>query len=172
VPLKVDNKVSSSRYYTTQVGGFRIEFLSDIGNLIEGDYPKIKTRVTNLNYETDIHQDHEGYLFKYTYKNAPFTTISEGSFEKDDVHEYTLEDSNHANLSDFHELKLEIVEKFKWWDRKVASSDFFLPIVEDNIAPEFINQKSEIQYAKNFPAILEIAKDAFGKIEPSTFSAI
>src|SRR5690606_19748611 len=43
VPLKVDNKVSSSRYYTTQVGGFRIEFLSDIGNLIEGDYPKIKT---------------------------------------------------------------------------------------------------------------------------------
>ena len=172
MPLKVDNKVSSARYYSTMVGGFRVEFLSDIGNLIEGDFAKVKTRVTNMSYETNIHNDHEGYLFKYSYKGAPLTTITEGTFNKSAVHEYTLQDSSHSSVSDLHSFDLEIEEKFKWWGRKVASSSFFVPVISDSVTPEFLNRKTEIQYAQNFPNILEVVKDGFGKISPSTFQAV
>ena len=171
IPLKVDNKVSNARYYSTMVGGFRVEFLSDIGNLIEGDHLKVKSRVTNLNYSNKHTRHLEGYKFKYSYKDMPLTSITEGAFSNSATHEYTIQDPSHTSISDLHNIELEIEEKFKWWGRKIASSHFYLPIIGDEVAPEFELRNGEIIYSQNFPRISESVSDGFGKIDTSTFKA-
>lgn len=172
LPLQVDNRVSAGRYYSTMVGGFRYELSSDIGNLYQGDYANIKSRVTNINYVPDNTYDLEGYNLKYKYKNALKTTQFRPSFAKGEVHEYIFQDSTKSNLTDFYNFGVEIEEKFKWWSRSLGSSEFSMPVMEDTEAPYWVNPQTEILYTTHLPIFSEKAIDNFGRLDRGSFKAI
>lgn len=171
LPLQVDNRVSSSRYYSTMVGGFRFELSSDIGNLIQGDYATIKSRVTNLNFTPDNTQDLEGYNFKYSYKGSPLTVMNRSSFSKGSVQEYTYQDPSRSNLNAFHSFGVVVEEKFKWWARNLGGTEFSMPVLEDTSVPYWVNPKSEVTYATQLPIFTEKAIDDFGRLDRNSFKA-
>ena len=172
LPLQVDNRVSAGRYYSTMVGGFRYELSSDIGNLYQGDYANIKSRVTNINYLPDNTYDLEGYNFKYKYKNGILTTQNRPSFNKGEVHEYIFQDSSRSNLTDFYNFGVEIEEKFKWWARSLGSSEFSMPVMEDTEVPYWVDPKTNILYTTHMPIFSEKAIDNFGRLNRTSFKAI
>ncbi len=170
LPLQVDNRVSASRYYSTMVGGFRFELSSDIGNLIQGDFVNIKSRITNINYIPDNTYDLEGYNFKYMYKNALKTTQSRQSFVAGDVHEYIFQDSSRSSLNNFYNFGVEVEEKFKWWSRNLASSEFGMGVIEDTSTPYWVNPQTEMFVGKYLPVFSEKVVDDFGRLDRSSFS--
>jgi RHS repeat-associated protein len=172
LPLQIDNRVSSSRYYSTMVGGFRFELSSDIGNLYQGDYPNIKSRVTNINYISDNTSDLEGYNFKYSYKNAALTTMLKPSFLKGAVQEYTFQDTSHSNLTDFYSFGVVIEEKFKWWARNLGSTEFAMPVMADTAVPNWANPNAEVLYTTQLPIFTEKAVDTFGRLNRASFKAL
>ena len=171
LPLQVENRVSSGRYYSTMVGGFRYELSSDIGNLYQGDYANIKSRVTNINYVPDNTYDLEGYNLKYAYKNTLQTTQFRSSFTKGEVHEYIFQDTAKSNLADFYGFGIEVEEKFKWWSRSLGSSEFSMPVLEDTETPFWVEAKTDILYATHLPIFNEKAVDSFGRINRASFQA-
>ena len=170
IPLNVEDKVSSPRYYSTISNGIRYELTSPIGNLIEGDKAKIQTRVTNIAYESKPWNKVETYRFDYLYKGTEVNTLTEASFSKNASHEFTFESTDGGSLDDIHSFSVRLFEKYKWWERLLGYSDIELPISEDTETPIWKNQVSEITYAKNFPKITLKAKDAFGRINPDSLN--
>ena len=172
LPLQVDNRVSSARYYSTMVGGFRFELSSDIGNLLEGEYAKIKSRVTNINYTPDQTYDLEGYNLKYFYNNTLKSTQFKPNFGKGIVHEYTFVDTARALSNTFYTFNVEIEEKFKWWARKLGSTEFSIPVLRDDAVPYWVNPQTDTLYVDKLPLLSEKVVDDFGRLDRSTFRAV
>ena len=172
LPLQVDNKISSGRYYSTMVGGFRYELMNEIGNLYQGDFAEIKSRITNINYSNNQTYDLEGYNFKYFYKGNAHSTQFKSQFLKGAVQEYVFQDSQGANLTDFYSFGVEVEEKFKWWSRSLGSTEFSMPVMEDTEAPYWVNPKLETLYATHLPIFSEKAIDNFGRLNRVSFKAI
>lgn len=166
IPIQVDNKVSASRYYSTMMGGFRIELSSDIGNIFEGDYAHFKSRVTNLSHEH--RKKPESFSFNYTYKGDDLQSIPVTDFGIGKVHEFSFVDSAHSNLNELHRFALDITEQHYWGKHKLASSKTHLPVILDDVAPKWLNTSSEIIYAQEFPKLEVVAKDELGRLDIST----
>lgn len=171
-PIQVDNKVSAPRYYSTLIGGFRVELSSDIGNIFESEKVQIQSRVSNVNYQKSKYHKVEQYKLKYSYQGEHLKTLSEFDFSEGKVHEFNFIDQNKSIADTLYDLDLEIIEKYKWWEKKLASAHSYLPVIKDTIAPVWQNKITDIQYTQNFPRLISQVKDDIGRIDLSTLNVI
>lgn len=195
-PLQVDNIVSAPFYYSSNFSGHKLTLSIPVGVPFEGEKSNLQASVTNLSdksfyfpefedekddYDNNDHEkepdgkqsyrlalDIDGHSlistvpFDLNFGETKTISVLTGKLNPKSINKIT------ANLE---KSSVEHFEHYSFHKRRLGSLSYDLPVVEDNIAPVFLNFKPQADTYHNIRPQLEVMlADSLGRVDPDTIN--
>lgn len=196
LPLQVDNKISASFYYSSNISGHKLTLKIPVGVPFEGEKSEVTASVTNLSDksfyfpEFEIDKDDErdddrdeNPEGKQSYRLAlaldGHSLVSTIPFDLAFGETKTIQAfTSKLNPNDINKIKANLersgsgkFEYYKFYKRSLGNLTYDLPVIEDSIAPVFSNLKPLADtYHKLNPQFEATLIDSLGRIDFQTLN--